>query len=448
MKVKEKIKRVNWIKFLFILVLSLATYFLPLNIGNDAMIVFSILVFAALMWITETIPLFLTSLIVTILVVVFRVFSFKDAVVKFADPILILFFGGFLIARAMQDIGLDKRIAKKITAKIKNDKYSLLVLMLVTAFLSMWISNTAATVVMIPIALGIVAKFGKKMANFSKATVLGIAYAANIGGVGTIIGSPPNAITVSKLSEISNIHIGFLDWIIAALPLVVILVPIAWILLLWIFPFKEMNLKEKIVTRKLDSNQKLFVVIFLITIGLWLTTRLHGLSSSLIAIMSATILFLVGILKKDDLGKINYAVLILFGGGLVLGSAMFETGLSNYFADGMFHILQGYSPLIVIFGVIIFSIGLGALASNTATAAILVPVLLPLAGALNFSPRMLAMIGGIAVSFDFLLPVGTPPNAIAYATGKISIKEMLKAGILLTIISIIVLGLFANFFWS
>jgi solute carrier family 13 (sodium-dependent dicarboxylate transporter), member 2/3/5 len=444
---KQKEKKVNWVKFLVITLVSLGVYFLPLGVSNEAMVVFSILVFAALMWVTETIRLFLTSLIVVVLIVLFRVFTFKETIVKFADPILVLFFGGFLIARAMQEIGLDRRIARRITSKIKNDKYSLLVLMIVTAFLSMWISNTATTVVMIPIALGIVAKFGKKMVNFSKATVLGIAFAANIGGVGTIIGSPPNAIAVSKLSEIVGVQIGFLEWMISALPLVIILVPIAWLTLLWIFPFKEMNIKEKILTRKLDQRQRRFMFVFGATILFWLTTRLHGLSSSLIAIMSVAVLFLLGLLKRDDLGKINYAVLILFGGGLVLGSAMFETGLSDYFASAMSQALQGYPSFVVILGVIVFSIALGALASNTATAAILVPVLLPLAAILNFSPKMLAMLGGIAVSFDFLLPVGTPPNAIAYATGKVRIKDMLKAGIVLTLISIMVLAVFAAFWW-
>ena len=163
----KKIKEFNLKKILVIVFISIATYFLPLSITQEARIVLSILVLAAFFWVTEAVPLFLTSLIATILIILFKVFSFNEAVVKFADPVLILFFGGFLIAKAMQDVSLDKRIAKQISRKVKNDKYVLLVLMFVTAFLSMWISNTATTVVMIPIALGIVTKFRKKMANFS-----------------------------------------------------------------------------------------------------------------------------------------------------------------------------------------------------------------------------------------------------------------------------------------
>tara|TARA_Y100000034_G_scaffold127988_1_gene181813 strand:- start:3624 stop:4976 length:1353 start_codon:yes stop_codon:yes gene_type:complete len=447
LKEVNKIEEFHWKKLIIIFIISVLSFFIPLPVSQDAMIVFSILILAALLWVTETIPLFLTSLLVTILVVLFRVFTFKDAVLKFADPILVLFFGGFLIAKAMQDVSLDKRIAKQIGNKVRDDKYVLLALMLFTAFLSMWISNTATTVVMIPIALGVVHKYKKKMTNFSKASVLGIAYSANIGGIGTILGSPPNAITVSKLLEISSIHITFFQWMKMALPLVIILIPIAWLVLLKIFPFEDLKTSKKEKLEKLNKEQKLFLGVFLVTILLWITTSFHGLSSSLIALMSATFLFIIRLLRLSDLNKINYQILILFGGGLVLGSALFSSGLSKFFAESMANLLQNYSVFIVILGVAVFSVVLGALASNTATAAILIPVIIPLAAILNFSTSTLALISGIAVSLDFLLPVGTPPNAIAYSTGKVSIKDMLRAGIILTVISIIVLSLVARFLW-
>ncbi len=441
------IKEFNFKKVLIITIISILSYFLPLPVSNQAMVVFSVLILAALLWVTEAIPLFLTSSLIVILIVLFRIFTFEEAIIKFADPILILLFGGFLIARAMQDVSLDKRIAKQILHRFKNDRYSLLALMFTTAFLSMWISNTASTIVMIPIALGIVAKFGKKMSNFNKATVLGIAYSANIGGTGTILGTPPNAIAVSKLLEMSNISVSFLDWMKATIPITLILVPIAWLLLTKMFPFPERKIEAVKKLRRLTQQQKLFLYIFLGTILLWLTTSIHGISSSLIALISATVLFLVKLLKLEDLNKINYQILILFGGGLVLGSAMFSSGLSQFFADNLSRLLQGYPSFIVILGITIFAISLGALASNTATAAILMPVIIPLASSLNFSPKTLALLVGVAVSLDFLLPVGTPPNAIAYSTGKITIKEMLKAGIFLTLISIIVLTLIARFLW-
>ncbi|MCW4027384.1 MAG: DASS family sodium-coupled anion symporter [Candidatus Bathyarchaeota archaeon] len=436
-----------WKRLIIFSVISVLIYFLPLPVSHEAKVVFSILILAALLWITETLPLFLTSLLVTVLIVLFKVFTFKEAVTKFADPVLVLFFGGFLIARAMQDVELDKRIALQILSKFKDDKYALLALMFVTAFLSMWISNTATTVVMIPIALGIVHKFKKKMTNFLKATVLGIAYSANIGGVGTILGSPPNAITVAKLSEMASIHVLFLDWMKAALPLVIILVPIAWWVLLKMFPFEEVKIKAKQKLGSMTRDQKIFAIVFGATVLLWLTTSLTGLSSSLIALMSAVFLFLIRLLRLEDINRINYRVLMLFGGGLVLGSAMFATGLSEFFANSLAAVLSGTGTLTMMFGIVVFSIILGALASNTATAAILIPVILPLAQILNFSPKNMAMLAGIAVSFDYLLPVGTPPNAIAYSTGHVRIKDMLKAGGVLTVVSIIVLVLYAYLVW-
>jgi len=439
-------------KILIAIVLSILIYFFSnyfqLPLSQEAIIVLSILVFTAFLWVTEAIPLFLTSIIASILIVLFGIYDFKEAVKIFADPLLVLFFGGFLIARAMQGVELDKRIAFVISGKFRNDKHVLLALMFVTAFLSMWISNTASTIVMIPIALGIVHKFSGKLTNFAKASVLGIAYAANIGGVGTILGSPPNAIVVSKLLEISNITITFFDWMIAALPLVIILIPIAWLLLLKIFPFEEEDSTSVIQLGAWTRNQLVFLAVFIGTILLWLTPSIHGLSSSLVAIISAAFLFIIGLLKVPDLNKINYNILLLFGGGLVLGSAMFATGLSEYFSEQVGALLFGYPNVLVFGGVTVFSIGLGALASNTATAAILAPVIIPLAETLGVSVVTLAMLSGIAVSFDFLLPVGTPPNAIAYSTGKVSIREMLKAGLLLTVISIIVLTLFAAFVWG
>jgi sodium-dependent dicarboxylate transporter 2/3/5 len=438
-------KKGRLLKFLVITAIAIAVYFIPMNVGVEAHIVLSLLVFAALMWITETFPLYLTAIIVSFLLVFLGIIPMTDAAARFADPIIILFFAGFMIARAMQSHGLDRRFAWFISSRTENSKLLLLIVMFATAFLSMWISNTASTAIMIPIALGIVMKSGSRMTSFTKSMVLGVAFAANIGGMGTIIGSPPNAITVSNLQTLAGIEVSFFGWMIQALPVVIVLIPVAWFILTLIYPPERGHIKHKTHGMgALGFDQKLFMAIFIGTVALWFTTQIHGMSSSLVGVLSVIVLFAVGLLKKSDLGKINWDILILFGGGLVLGSAMFSTGLSAYFADILAGNLLGLPSVVIILALASFSIVLGALASNTVTAAIVVPVVLPLASILGLSPQTIAMVCGLAVSLDFLLPVGTPPNAMAYATGKITVPEMLKAGILITVISVLVLTLFAS----
>lgn len=439
----EKIPR-----FLVIAVISILFYYIPLPIPFQAQVVLSLLVFAALLWVTETIPLYLTSILVSLLIVLLGVLPVNDTAAKFADPVIILFFAGFMIARAMQKHGLDKRFAWSIASKTTSSWTMLLLLMVATAFMSMWMSNTATTAIMIPIGLAIVLKAGKRMSNFTKAMILGIAYSANIGGVGTIIGSPPNAITVANLGSMAGVSVSFFGWMARAIPLVIVLIPIAWLTLLWIYPPERRRIRH--IEHKFEpmrTGQKAFLGIFALTILLWLTTELHGVSSSVIGIIGVVLLFISGLLKAQDLGKIRWDILILFGGGLVLGAAMFETGLSAYFADILAGFLIGNPTVLIIFILAGFSIAMGALASNTATAAIIIPVILPLASSLNLPPETIAIVCGLAVSLDFLLPVGTPPNAIAYSTGKIKVREMLKAGIPLTIVSVLVLTLFATYLW-
>ena len=430
------------------LVLSVIIYFMPLPIPFQAHIVLSLLIFAAVLWVTEALPLYLTAIIATLLIVVLGILPVKSAAAKFADPVIVLFFAGFMIARAMQKHGLDKRFAWSIASKTTSSWIMLLLVMIATAFMSMWISNTATTAIMIPIGLAIVLKAGRRASNFSKAMVLGIAFSANIGGMGTIIGSPPNAITVANLGSMAGVSVSFLGWLVKAVPVVIVLIPLTWLVLLWMYrPEKKhiQHIEHKFNPMKTD--QKLFLGIFALTVFLWFTTELHGISSSVVGMIGVVLLFLSGLLSTEDLGKIKWDILILFGGGLVLGSAMFETGLSAYFADVLAGFLMGNPNILIIFILVVFSIAMGALASNTATAAIIIPVILPLAGSLNLSPETIAMVCGLAVSLDFLLPVGTPPNAIAYSTGKIRVWEMFRAGIIITVISALVLTLFASFLW-
>ena len=438
----------KFLKLLIFIFVSILFYLLPLPIAHEAKIVLGILVFGMLLWVTEFIPLFLTSLIIALLLVIFRVFSFDIAVSKFFDPILVLLLGGFLLARAMQKHDLDHKIAWTILKKVKTSKMLLLWVMIITAFLSFWISNTASTFIMIPIALAIVLRLGKKLTNFTKAMVLGVAYSANIGGAGTLIGTPPNLIAVSNLAETTGINISFLQWMGYALPLVVVMIPIAWFILLKIFPLEVNKIKKiRIKIDPLNKKQKLFIWIFLITVGFWLTTSLTGLSSGLIAICAGAVLFAVGLLKPNDLNKVSWTILFLLGGGLVLGAAMFKTGLAAYFAELLGGALTGLPSFLILFLVVVFAILMTMFAANTGTAAIVIPVIIPLATILGLPIHVLAILTGIAVSFDFIVPIGTPPNAIAYESGKLKMLEMMKAGFFVSLSAAIVLTIFAYFFW-
>ncbi len=438
----------NLYRALIVAFLSMLSYFLPLPLSHQAHLVLSILVLSAGFWATEVIPLFLTALIASILIVFTGIFSFSTAVGKFADPILVLFFGGFLIARAMQKQELDQRLGWMIGSNLSNIRLLLFALMLVTMFLSMWISNTAASIIMMAIGLVVMGKMGAGLANFGKAMVLGIAYAANIGGMATIIGSPPNAIAVAHLSKMASLDISFLSWLVRALPLSLILIFVAWIILVFIFPPEVREVSKVLRTfPKLNRAQKLFMGIFGLTVALWLTTDFHGLSSSLIAISSATVLFLVGLLDKDDLAVIGWDTLILFGGGLVLGAAMFDSGLALYLSQLLARNLVMLPEMGMLFALIVFSIFLGMFASNTATAAIVVPIVMPLASELEFPVWIPVMVAALAVSLDFLFPVGTPPNAIAYSTGRLEMRDMLKAGSVMTGASILAFTLWVRFLW-
>ncbi len=435
------------LKIALIILISIISYLLPLNIPQQAHITLSILILAILLWITEIIPLFITSIIVMLLLVLFKVFEIKEAMVKFADPILILFFAGFLIAAVMQKYGLDKRIAWSMVSKISKTKLALLVLMFTAAFISLWISNTATTLIMIPIALALASKM-KKSNSFSKALVLGIAFSATIGGMGTIIATPPNAIATTYLVQETGTKISFFSWMLHALPLVIILIPLAWLILIKFFPpdtTKMPKLEKKFP--KITIKEKIFIAIFAITALLWLTTGIHHISDSVIALIATAAMFIFGLLKENDLDRIEWNILILFGGSLVLGAAIFTTGLAKYFADLLSSVLVGLPMIIIIISLIIFSILLGTIASNTATASIVIPIILPLSSAINISPLTLATLCALAVSIDFMLPVGTPPNAIALATKKIKTRDMVKAGLTLTVVGIIVLTLVATYLW-
>lgn len=445
----QNLKHVHFGRILVAVGLAMTVFLWPMDLEMEAKKVLVIFTLAAALWLMEAIPLFVTSLLIPVLLILSGVSGSKAAFYPFFDPIIALFLGGLLIAIVIQKLHLDKHIAHKLCTRGHNSFSTLFLLMVIVAFLSMWISNTAATAIMIPIGLVLAKKMHLKNKKYQIAMVLGIAFASNIGGMGTIVGSPPNALAVGLLNESAGISLSFLDWMKVGLPLVIIMLPIAWFILIKIFGLKKraLHLKaEKLPP--LSGKTKLFLVIFGLTVLMWLTNQWHGISSSVVALMAAIVLFILGFLNEKDVNKVSWSTLLLFGGGLSLGGAITSSGLAQFFVDTLGEALSTSPVIVIMVGVITFSILLGALGSNTATAAILIPVMIPLGMALpGVGALKLALLTGLAVSMDFLLPVGTPPNALAYATGLFKIKDMLKAGIPITLVGIVVFTVIAHFFW-
>jgi len=430
-------------------ILGTIIYLMDFGLEPQAHAVFTVLCIAALLWFTEAVPLHVTALFIPFLLVVLANFSTKTVFSPFFDPVVILLMGGFVLAYALQKHHLDEEIAYFSVNKIgTSPRRFLLGMMIVAAFLSMWMSNTATTAVMIPIALVVLRKNGLKplKSSYGKAVVLGIAYAATLGGLSTIVGTTPNAIAVKFLAD-EGITVTFASWMAHALPIVIIMVPIVWMLLSFMYKPEIKKLKVRKHTTKLLKQQKLVLGVFATTVLLWLTTEIHGLSSSMVALVPVFLVYILSLYNVEDFGKIHWDILVLIGGGLSLGMAMSESGLNIVIADLIQTYIAGHTLIVMFFLIAIFCIAMTLFSSNTGTAAFVIPIMIPLALSLGIDLKSLVILAGIAVSLDFIVPIGTPPNAIAYSSGYVRVKDMVKAGVIISTIGAIVLSTNAWLFW-
>jgi len=449
------LKKIRFLIAVFAVIVFLAVFFLPLGIEPLQKVVLAVLFLAMILWFSELVPLHITAFIAAFLLIVVggffdkTVFTPKTVFSPFFDPVIMLLLGGFVLALGLQKHGLDKLITfyllKKVGHKPKNFLFGLMCL---TAFLSFWMSNTAATAILLPIALVVLVSNGLKPldSRFGKALVLGIAFAATIGGIGTVIGSPPNAMALSYLNA-EGINFGFTDWLMYGLPLTILLLPIAWFVLIKFFPSEIHVIKSDFSFQPLNKNQKLVLLIFAVTVLMWLTTNLHGLHTSVVAMIPIILLYAFGLLETKDINKVNWSALILFGGGLTLGSAIQLVGLDLVFANLLFGYLLGHSLLLILVALAVFAIIFTLVASNTAAAAISIPLIIPLAKGLGIPVEIAVMIIAIGVSLDFIVPIGTPPSTIAYSSGYIKTSDMAKSGIVIALAGVILLTLLAFFVW-
>ncbi len=396
----------------------------------------AILTFTAVMWISEALPLSITSLSVPILSVILGISDVKSSFAPFAHPIIFLFLGGFTLAAALSKYDLDRFLAYRIVSLSRgNLLYTSALLMISTAFISMWISNTSTTAMMLPLAIGIIGTLGgdRKLSSF---ILLAVAYSASVGGIGTVVGSPPNGITAA------NLGMSFVDWMKFGIPIVTVLLPVLLIILTLVF---KPDFKKKVILEpvhlKMNRERWSVLLIFLITVTLWLGSKkfsvligIHKYFDAVIAVIAILLLFSFKLLEWKDLDRsTDWGTLYLFGGGLALSQALKLTGTSKFLSQKLIENFGSLPHFLFILGVALFIIFMTELMSNTATAAIFVPILIATAKGLSMAPESLAIPAGVAASCAFMLPVATPPNALVYGTGLVKQKDMIKTGIILNI---------------
>jgi len=411
----------------------------------------------AIWWVCEAIPIPATALLPLILFAPLGILSMGQTAAPYSNPIIFLFLGGFVIALAMERWNLHRRIALLVVRRMGVSPPTLVLsFMVATAFLSMWVSNTATAVMMLPIGLSVInlvrpsEEYGLGRPvdfNFAIGLMLGIAYAASIGGLGTLIGTPPNALLAGFMLETYGLEIGFAQWMVVGVPLTIVTLPLGWLVLtkvVYPIQIREIPGGRETIEREYRSlgpisrPEKSVAVVFVATAILWITRPLltdiiPGLHDTAIAIGAAVTLFLIPagagrgfIMDWQTAEKLPWGVLILFGGGLSLAAAVSTSGLAGYIGAAVAGL--DLPILLMVVAITLVIIFLTELTSNTATAAAFLPLVASIAVGLGQNPMLLAVPAALGASCAFMMPVATPPNAIVFGSGYVSIPQMVRAG--------------------
>lgn len=462
---------VGWVLVVVVVSIALLLPF-PEAMGHKAWFTAMIGLVMAILWMTEAIPIPITALLPLVLFPLFRVEGIKEVAAPYANPLIFLFMGGFIIALAMEKTGLHRRIALNLIYLIgTKPKRIVFGFLFVTAVVSMWVSNTATALMMLPIATSVIALAEEQTGvdsksgfpNFATALVLSIAYGASVGGIGTLIGTPPNAFMAGFLSEAYNIELGFAEWMMFGLPLVFISLPLVFVLLALVaYPIrlkeipggKEAIKNEIIKLGKISTAESMVLGVFTLTAVLWITRPflkeyIPNVSDASIAMLGAILLFVLATsfdnLKKgkfimdwETARKLPWEILLLFGGGLSLAHAVKSSKLAEFIA-GSTAFMENWPIILVVFLVTIVVIFLTELTSNTATAAAFLPLLGPVAVTMHQAPLMLVVPAAVAASCAFMLPVATPPNAIVFGSGKVTIPQMAYGGVLINLMFVVLI---------
>lgn len=454
--------------FIFICLVFLP---IPWTLSKEAWIVICVSIWMIVWWITESIPIPVTALFPMFFFPLFGVTDLKSAASHYANPVVYLFFGGFLLALAMEKWNLHRRIALKIVKFTGTDANGIILgFMIATAFLSMWISNTATAIMMLPIALSVIdlmtsdkSKYNARGLNFfSISIMLGIAYAANIGGTATIIGTPPNVVFAAYMKETMGMDIPFAKWLALGLPFATILLLITYFILVKIlYPnglgrfigAQELIEKELSLLGPISKGEWRTLIVFIITAFMWIfRVPLNkyipgpGFSDTEIAIFAGILLFTIPVdFKKGAFlldwkatEKLPWGILLLFGGGLSLASSLFDTGIVNQIAS-IFS--KSESDFYVFIGLTTLALFLTEVISNVALVTIFLPIVSGISMGLGMNPIFLSIPITLAASCAFMLPMATPPNAIVYASGFMTVQKMAKSGLVINLISILTITL-------
>lgn len=459
-KRKELIK--TWVIVAIAALLSFGLYnVLPYD--ENANKGLSLLLFIGILWLTEAVHITITALLVPVLAVILGMpvenaskvlepISTSKALATFADPVIFLFFGGFALATALHIQKLDRKIAMWIISMSGGHLgISVLSIFVVTAALSMWISNTATAAMMLPLALGLLSHLdATKERKTFVFILLGIAYSASLGGLGTLVGSPPNAIAAKALDY------DFADWMKIGLPMMLILLP-AMLVSLYLVLRPNLNQKIHFETEVIPwtKTRVATMILFACTAVAWIFGKklsdTFGISQpdTWTALAAACLVVMLGTASWRQVAEnTDWGVLLLFGGGLTLSAILKDSGASLVLGQTLANTFGDTSPLVVIFAVTIFIIFLTEFTSNTASAALLVPVFAAIADQMGIPKEILVVIIGIGASCAFMLPVATPPNAIVFGTGQIKQSEMMSVGMVLNVMCVFIISLFVYWFFS
>lgn len=416
-------------------------------VDGPAGVVLAILLGTMVLWVGEVLPLAATALLSSLALILVAGYSPGTVFASYFDPVVVLLLGGFFLGVALRKHGLDVYLADLVVRRAGTDpKWVLLAVMGATATFSMWISNTAATAIMLPIALGVAGiRDDRPGGNLAKVLVLGVAFSANVGGIATPIGTTPNPIALRFLADAGH-SVTFLGWMVRMVPLVAAMVVAVWAILLRVYPVRDVRLDERPPLGHITRPQAWLVGVFALTVVLWLTTDIHGVPASVIALVPIVLLFVTRLLAESDIHDVGWPTLLLIGGGIALGEAVVASGLDSVFADAIRSVVtgQGFVAFLVVAAAALL---LTVAASNTAAAVIMIPIVIQLGLGWGVPVQPLVMMTAAVLSLDFLVPVGTPPNAMAYGTGHVNVAQMAKAGVWASLAGVLIAASLAYWLW-